>query len=185
MNVLETDRLALRPLTPADVDALIAVLGDPVAMVHYPAPKDRAAVEAWIGWARASYAATGFGLWAMIRREDGAFLGDCGPMLQPVEGVLMPELGYHVVRSEWGRGYATEAARACLEWVFRETSHDTVCSIVMPANAPSRRVAERIHRRSRLFTWEKTGTEQCLYWTDRAQRAEPVLADVPDTPRNA
>jgi hypothetical protein len=50
-------------------------------------------------------------LWAVIRRSDGRFLGDCGPMLQPVEEQLIPEVGYHIVPPEQGRGYATEAAR--------------------------------------------------------------------------
>jgi RimJ/RimL family protein N-acetyltransferase len=179
MTVLETDRLVLRRLTPADTDGLLAVLGDPVAMRHYPAAKDRAEVEAWIRWALGSYAQNGFGLWAVIRRDDGAFLGDCGPMLQPVDGELVPEIGYHILRREWGRRYATESARACLDWMFRNTGYDTVCSIVMPANEPSRRVAERIHRAWRLFTWAKTGTEQCLYWTDRARLTDPPLADLP------
>jgi RimJ/RimL family protein N-acetyltransferase len=177
MNVLETERLVLRPLTLADADALLEVLGDPIAMEHYPAPKDRSGVEAWLRWALASYERDGFGLWAVERRSDGAFLGDCGPMLQPVEGTIMPEIGYHIVRREWGRGYATEAARACLDWVFRETDALRACSIVRPANIASRRVAARVHRALRLFTWERTGTEQCLYWTDRSALAEPTLAE--------
>jgi RimJ/RimL family protein N-acetyltransferase len=176
MSVLETGRLVLRPLTFADADALIEVLGDPVAMEHYPAAKDQAQVEAWIRWALESYEREGFGLWAVVRKKDGAFLGDCGPMLQPVEGRQTAEIGYHIVRREWGRGYATEAARASLEWVFRETDQALVCSIVSPDNTSSRRVAEKVHRALRMFTWEKTGTEQCLYSTDRSRLAEAPLA---------
>ena len=179
MSALETDRLVLRPLILADADALLEVLGDPVAMQYYPAPKDRAQVEAWIRWALESYERNGFGLWAVVRKTDGAFLGDCGPMLQPVEGRIIPEIGYHIVRCEWGNGYATEAARASLEWVFRETSRPRVCSIVSPGNAASRRVAEKVHRDLRMFTWEKTGTEQCLYWTDRSRLADAPLAAHP------
>jgi RimJ/RimL family protein N-acetyltransferase len=176
MSVLETDRLVLRPLTLADADALLEVLGDRVAMQHYPAPKDRVQVEAWIRGALASYERNGFGLWAVVRKRDGAVLGDCGPMLQPVEGRQTAEIGYHIVHGEWGRGYATEAARASLEWVFRETDQARVCSIVGPGNAASRRVAEKVHRALRMFRWEKTGTEQCLYWTDRSALAEVPLA---------
>jgi RimJ/RimL family protein N-acetyltransferase len=84
--VARTDRLTIRELTFDDVDALFEVLGDPVAMEHYPAPKTRAETEDWIRWARNSYEKNGFGLWAVELAADGSFIGDCGPMLQPVEG---------------------------------------------------------------------------------------------------
>jgi [ribosomal protein S5]-alanine N-acetyltransferase len=162
-----TERLTLRELVPDDVDALFEVLGDPVAMRYYPAPFDRDKVADWIEWARASYSEHGFGLWAVIRRSDGRCLGDCGPMLQPVEGREMPEVGYRIVPAEQGRGYATEAATACLNWVFANTSFDVVCSIVAPENAPSRAVAAKIHAHMREFTWAKNDRTMCLYWTDR------------------
>src|SRR4051794_26242496 len=113
MTTLSTGRLILRELTAADVDARLEIFGDPDAMLAYPSTKDGAATESWIERAISSYAVNGWGLWAIIRREDGRFLGDCGPMFQPVEGEAVAELGYHLVRSEWGRGYATEAALAC------------------------------------------------------------------------
>jgi RimJ/RimL family protein N-acetyltransferase len=171
VTILETERLSLRELEPDDVESLAEVLGDAVAMRFYPAPFDHERVVAWIDWARASYQANGFGLWAVIRRADGRLLGDCGPMLQPVEGRLIPEIGYHIVRSEQGQGYATEAAWACLYWVFGHTSYDTVCSLVSPENEPSRAVATKVHQSMREFTWEKTGRPTCLYWSDRAGRS--------------
>jgi len=164
---VKTERLRLRELEVDDRDALYEVLGDPVAMRYYPAPFDRDAVASWIEWARRSYMDNGFGLWAVVRRSDGRFLGDCGPMLQPVEDMLIPEVGYHIVPGEQGRGYATEAARACVAWVFANTSFDVVCSLVSPANAPSRAVAAKVHAAMREFTWAKTQNEMCLYWTER------------------
>ena len=177
MDVLTTERLCLRTLTLDDTGRLLEALGDPLTMAHYLAPKDRHDVERWITWATESYEANGFGLWAVERIEDGAFLGDCGPMLQPVDGKVLPEIGYHLVRREWGCGYATEAAAAALAWVFHETAFERVCSIVSPSNVPSRRVAARIHRSLELFTWERTDTEMCLYTTTRGQLAEPALAE--------
>jgi RimJ/RimL family protein N-acetyltransferase len=164
---LVTERLLLRELEVDDRDALYDVLGDPVAMRHYPGPFDRDAVGAWIEWARGSYDDNGFGLWAVIRRADGRFLGDCGPMLQPVENDVIPEVGYHIVPAEQGRGYATEAARACVAWVFANTTFDVVCSLVSPDNAPSRAVASMVHTAMRDFTWAKHNKAMCLYWTDR------------------
>lgn len=166
--ILETDRLRLRELEPADVNALFEILGDPAAMRHYPAPFDIDRVADWIEKAQASYRANGFGLWAIIRRSDGRFLGDCGPILQSVEGKAIPEIGYHVAAAEQGRGYATEAARACLEWVFANTQYDRVCSLVLPENGPSRAVAAKIHGSMRQFVWQRNHRQMCLYWTDRS-----------------
>jgi RimJ/RimL family protein N-acetyltransferase len=166
-EILTTERLLLRPLEADDRDALIEVLGDPVAMRNYPAPFDRDRVAAWIEWAGRSYRDNGFGLWAVIRRSDGRFLGDCGPMLQAVEDRVIPEVGYHIVPPEQGRGYATEAAGACVAWVFANTSFDIVCSLVVPENAPSRAVAAKVHGSMREFTWAEHDRTMCLYWTER------------------
>jgi RimJ/RimL family protein N-acetyltransferase len=170
-DIVVTERLLLRELDLDDVDSLFEVLGDPVSMRYYSAPFDRDRVAAWIDWARLSYRESGFGLWGVIRRSDGRFLGDCGPMLQPVEGELIPEVGYHVVPPEQGRGYATEAARASVAWVFANTKFDVVCSIVAPENAPSRAVASKVHSAMREFTWAKLDKEMCLYWTERSARS--------------
>jgi ribosomal-protein-alanine N-acetyltransferase len=167
--VARTERLTLRELSLDDVDSLFEVLGDPVPMEHYPAPKTRPETEGWIRWARESYDLNGFGLWAVERARDGAFLGDCGPMLQPVEGDLVPEIGYHIVRHEWRRGYATEAAMACRDLVLGELGFARVVSIVAPENLASRRVAEKVHESMRAFVWEKSGRAMCLFET-RANR---------------
>jgi hypothetical protein len=107
-EIVATERLRLREFELDDVDSLFEVLGDPGSMRYYPAPFDRDRVAAWIEGARRSYRQHGFGLWGVIRRSDGRFLGDCGPMLQSVDGELIPEVGYHIVPPERGRGYATE-----------------------------------------------------------------------------
>jgi RimJ/RimL family protein N-acetyltransferase len=168
--VARTDLLTIRELSFDDVDALFEILGDAIAMEHYPAPKTRAETEAWIRWARDSYERNGFGLWAVERAADGAFLGDCGPMLQPVEGELVPEIGYHIVRREWGRGYATEAALACRDIVLGRLDFGRVVSIVAPENLASRRVGEKVHDSMREFTWERSGRPMCLYETRRPVR---------------
>jgi RimJ/RimL family protein N-acetyltransferase len=161
--IARTGRLTIRELTFDDVDPLFEILGDPAAMEHYPAPKTRPETEAWIRWARDSYERNGFGLWAIERTADGAFLGDCGPMLQPVAGEIVPEIGYHIVRREWGRGYATEAALACREIVLNRFGFSRVVSIVAPENLASRRVGEKVHDSMREFTWERSGRPMCLF----------------------
>ena len=173
MWILETERLALRQLTMNDVDSMLPIFSDPEAMRFYPAPFTRTQVEGWIQWGLDSYAKNGFGLWAVIRKEDQLFLGDCGLVLQPVEERTELEIGYHILRREWGRGYATEAARACRDYAFSTLEAPRVVSIVNPLNMASRRVAEKVHTTMREFTWVKTGTIQCLYSTERESAAEP------------
>jgi RimJ/RimL family protein N-acetyltransferase len=173
MTVLETARLVLREFTAGDVDEMLEIFSDPIAMWAYPSTKGRPETERWIRSAQESYELNGWGLWAVVRKADGRFLGDCGPMMQPVEGEQVSELGWHIVRSEWGKGYATEAALACRDWFFAKTDYDRLVSIVWPPNTPSRRVAEKVHARMREFTWEKTGTAECLYETRRAEWQVP------------
>ena len=83
------------------------------------------------------------------------------------------EIGYHILRREWGRGYATEAARACCDYAFSTLAYPRIVSIVDPLNIASRHVAAKVHTTMREFTWVKTGTTQCLYSTEREPAAEP------------
>ena len=113
MVILETPRLMLRELVDEDVDALSRVLSDCETMRYYPAPYDRAGVEQWVARNRRRYANDGHGLWAMVLRESGELVGDCGLTRQEVEGEILLEIGYHLRRDLWGQGLAPEAARAC------------------------------------------------------------------------
>ena len=115
---LATPRLLLREFMPADVDALEGILGDPVAMQYYPAPFPRAEVEDWVRRNRARYRDYGFGLWAILPKHSGELIGDCGCFVREFEGNFEFEMGWHVRRDLWGRGYAREAAHRCLEYAF-------------------------------------------------------------------
>jgi len=165
--VLETERLALRQLTLDDTGDLAEVLTDPQAMRYYPAPFTHEQTIGWIEWNLRNYAQYGFGLWAVVRKDDGLVLGDCGLTMQPVEGQPMIEIGYHLKRAVWGNGYATEAALACRDYAFAVLKAPRVVSIVNPHNWPSRRVAQRIHTALREFVWEKTQSTMCLYFTEQ------------------
>jgi len=141
--ILETPRLYLREFVAEDADALALVISDAETMRYYPSPMDRTGVEEWIARNRRRYAQNGHGLWAMVLKSTGEFLGDCGVTVQLVDGAEELEIGYHLRRDCWGRGYATEAARACRDWVFANRRVDHAVSLIRPENIPSRRVAER------------------------------------------
>ena len=142
-HILETERLILREFLPEDADALGLVLSDTDAMKHYPALIDRAGTERWIERNLRRYAEDGVGLWAMVLKATGELIGDCGIIRQEVEGEFLYEIGYHLRRDHWGRGFATEAAVACREWGFAHLEVDRLISLIRPENLPSCRVAER------------------------------------------
>ena len=114
--VPETERMVLREMVPEDVDDLMLIFSDPEAMRYYPSTKTREEAEGWVRWVTQSYEENGFGLWACVLKETGEFCGQCGLMLQEVGGQREVEVGYLFVRGFWGRGLATEAARASRDW---------------------------------------------------------------------
>jgi ribosomal-protein-alanine N-acetyltransferase len=141
--IVETNRLWLRELTPGDVTPLLAALGDAESMRYYPKPFDREMVEAWVARNRERYAQDGFGLWAMVLKATGEVIGDCGLMVQEVDGAREVEVGYHVRRDRQNQGLATEAARARMEYGVERLGLDRIISLIRPENLPSRRVAEK------------------------------------------
>lgn len=71
-------------MSDGDLDDIAALLADPVVMAHYPRPRTREEAQAWIDWTRASYRDHGFGLWVLVERSTGRFLGDCGLTVQQI-----------------------------------------------------------------------------------------------------
>ena len=139
--MLETKRLILRELTREDFDPLYRILSDPETMRHYPAPFSPEKVQRWIDWNLDNYRAYGFGLWAVILKETGEFLGDCGITMQRIHGKLLPEIGYHIRRDMQRRGYASEAAARCMEYAFLERDLPRVYSYMKYTNVGSYSVA--------------------------------------------
>lgn len=126
-----------------DLDRMADLLGDPDVMRFYPRTRTRDEALAWIEWSQRSYAEHGYGLW-IVETHAGEFVGDCGLTWQPVGGRQVLEVGYHTVPAMQGRGYASEAARTCVDLALGPVGETHVVAIINPANVPSRRVAERI-----------------------------------------
>jgi len=104
-------------------------------------------VRNWIRRNRERYENDGFGLWAVCLRETGEMIGDCGLTLQPIDGRMLPEIGYHIRRDCQRRGYAREAAAAVRDWAFTHTDYDALYSYCKYTNVPSYRTAEAIGMR--------------------------------------
>ena len=141
--ILETERLYLRKLTPADRAALCETLQDKEAMYAYEHAFSDEEVREWLDKQLSRYEKYGFGLWAVELRENGEFVGQCGLTVQETPEGERLEVGYLFRRDRWRRGYATEAAAACTEYAFSTLGAEEVCSIIRDNNLPSRAVAER------------------------------------------
>ena len=138
---LETERLILRELREDDLGALYVVLGDSDIMRHYPYTFDEARVRRWIAVNMERYRVFGFGLWAVVLKETGELIGDCGLTMQSFDGMIRPEIGYHIARSNQRKGYAKEAAAACRDWAFENTPFGAVYSYMKKDNTASRATA--------------------------------------------
>jgi RimJ/RimL family protein N-acetyltransferase len=163
---LETTRLILRELDLDDLDALARLLGDEEALVHWGPPLDRAGAVAWIERNRARYAADGFGRCAVVLRETGELVGDCGLHRTTVEGAGEVELGWIVSRVCWGRGIATEAAAAWRDHAFGQLGLPRIVSMVAEHNAASRSVADKLGMQvERVAVWG--GAPMLMYALER------------------
>lgn len=142
--VFETARLLLRKQTEADQDDLYAILGDAQTMRYYPRPYTREEALIWIQRSMREYKEHGFGLWAMILKETGDFIGQCGIFHVDIDGEQLPEIAYHIHRDHHRMGYATEAARGALRYGFETVGLDEIFIHTYVQNIPSRRVAEKL-----------------------------------------
>lgn len=144
--VLETDRLVLRHLTTGDLDALAVLYADPDVRRYFPDgtrtyDETREELE-WI--IDVYYGRYGYGLWATILKESGAFIGRCGLLPWEINGQTEVEVAYLLDKELWGRGLATEAAQAIADHAFASMPVHRLICLVDPGNDASRRVAEKI-----------------------------------------
>lgn len=140
----ETERLYVRELAPSDHDALCAILKDEATMYAYAGAFCDAEVREWLDRQLARYRKWGFWLWAVVLKESGEPIGQCGLTMQPWKDTEVLEIGYLFNRKFWHQGYAAEAAAACKQYAFEVLNAKEVCSIICDMNLPSQNVARRI-----------------------------------------
>jgi RimJ/RimL family protein N-acetyltransferase len=145
--MIETQRLVLRRLILADRAALKVLLGDDEVMSSSDrGPLSGEEVHAWLRNEIHELKKTRVaGKLAIIRRSDSQFIGYCGLTLLPeIDGIADYELGYRLIRSAWGNGYATEAAIAVRDYAFTVLNLTRLVALIEPINKRSIRVAEKL-----------------------------------------
>ena len=141
---LYTDRLLIRPFVMSDAEELHRIFGDPEVMGRIPGGPSKNLGETRKRLRRIieDQEKNGHGLWAVLRKEDGRLIGNCGIIQVEGKGPEV-ELSYDFGREFWGKGYATEAARECLRFGFKELGLKRIIAITYPDHLASRRVMEK------------------------------------------
>lgn len=141
---LSTDRLLLRPWRADDLEPFARINADPAVMEFFPATLSRAESDEMAARIESKMRSQGWGFWAVEEQNGESFIGFVGLALVTnmpfADGI---EIGWRLATSHWGKGYATEAARAALSFAFNELSME-VWSFTTQGNQRSRVVMERL-----------------------------------------
>jgi len=143
--ILQTERLLLREYTEADAPKFFELNSDPEVMRYVPDEPLKSVDQArqiLISHPLVDYRQRGYGRWACILKCSGEHIGFCGPKyLKEIDDV---DLGFRFVPSQWGKGLATEAALASIQYSFNELGLDHIIGLAEPENRGSIRVLEKI-----------------------------------------
>ncbi|BAZ00420.1 putative acetyltransferase [Tolypothrix tenuis PCC 7101] len=145
MFSIETKRLILREFQPQDLHQLAPILANPQVMKFsltgiLSSVQTQEKIDSFI----TSYKAFGFGKWAVIYKESNQLIGYCGIAIEQIDHVTEREIGYRLHPNFWGKGLATEAASATIQYGFEQFKFIDIIGIVNPANTASVRVLEKI-----------------------------------------
>ena len=141
---LESERLITRFLTTEDMFVWSEFFKDKEAVEYLPTYgmdtiEERA--KYWVDKQLNRYKDKKFGLQALIDKKSNDYIGQCGLIQQEVDGQNEIEVGYHVFKKYWGKGYAPEAARVFIDYAFKNNLTDSVISIIHIGNIKSQKVA--------------------------------------------
>ena len=148
-TTLRTERLLLRPIRASDVDAFAVMHADPRVVAHLHAPLTRTESEMLFERIRANTLRDGIGLFAVELPEREAFIGLVGLARPRFDIPLVPcvEIAWRIASAHWGQGYATEAARASLDFGFEHHQLSEILAWTSRDNLASQRVMEKLGMR--------------------------------------
>ncbi len=143
---LHSPRCVLRQWKGSDLAPWVEMNADPEVRRYFPSLHDTEQALAEAGRCRDAIAQRGWGLWALELPGEFAFAGFVGLNVPHYDAPFVPavEIGWRLTRAAWGRGYATEASRAALEFAFARLGLHEVIAIAVPTNEPSLRVMQRL-----------------------------------------
>ena len=167
MTILETDRLIIRDLQESDLPALIAMNQDPEVMQYFPKSYSQAESLRLYQGIQDEVKAYGYSLWAVEEKDSQEFIGLVGlhhSDLRIFAGKEVVEIGWRLRKEFWNRGYATEAAQACLDFAFQQAGLSEVYSFTSLLNLPSQKIMQKLGMEFvKEFDNEKVPVDSPLY----------------------
>lgn len=163
--ILETARLVIREWETEDLEAFFAMTGDPEVMRFIGNGRDFSEFEQarkLLERIREAYKSRGWSRWAVVEKSSGEVIGSCGFSLP--YGTEELDFGYYFARESWGKGYATEAGRACIAYGFERLGFDEIPASVDVENRASIRVLEKLgFRFDRLRRFDGEPEDSAMY----------------------
>jgi RimJ/RimL family protein N-acetyltransferase len=159
----ETKRLLIRGIEFEDLDAFAELCADPIAMQYMGDGEtlDRETVERWIGVCHSKYEQRGYGTSAVVEKESGTFIGFCGVVRAPDKD--FDEIIYAFSRDTWGKGYATEAAAAMLDYVFVISELSEIYATIHAKNEASLKMMAKLKMEYQKTEIEEDGIGTAYY----------------------
>ncbi len=154
----ETKRIIFRKLVPADFNQWLPFHQDPLSSVHWSGEHSdpHVACQNWFDATFYRYEKNMGGMNILMNKEKNYLIGQCGLLIQTVDGIQELEIGYSILPKYWNQGYATEAGRKCLEHVFDNRLSRSVIAIIHVKNIVSQKVAKNLGMSVDKITYYKT-----------------------------
>ncbi|MCI8402312.1 MAG: GNAT family N-acetyltransferase [Lachnospiraceae bacterium] len=175
--LIETKRLILREMTQSDYDALCKIMCDEEVMrAAYEQAFTPEETQNWLNRHLKRYEECGFGLWAVVLKETGEMIGQCGLTMQSWGERKLLEIGYLFQKAYWHKGYGTEAAAACKEYAFTVLDAQSVYSMVRDTNTAAQNVALRNGMKiidKAIKNFRNTDMRFFLYSAERSEESMP------------
>jgi RimJ/RimL family protein N-acetyltransferase len=144
---ITSERLLFRPYNDDDFEFLMSLLSDPevVRFIGNGKTRDKNGGKEFLNWIYSTYEfGEDLGLMVLVNKEDDTLIGHAGLVPQTMDGVEEIEIGYWISRKHWGKGYATESAKALLEYGNKQLDKQRFIALIQPDNLSSQKVARKM-----------------------------------------